>query len=59
MYLPMSEYDTSGFSSAVSIAIELSASGGRTSTKALECLWRATDEFGFKSSRSIVLKTRT
>ena len=36
--LPISEYATSGFSSAVSMAIELSASGGSTSTRALECL---------------------
>ena len=42
------------FSSAESIVIEESASGGKTSTSAFECLWRATDAEGFNSSRSIV-----
>ena len=56
---PISAYETSGFSSACNIAMLLSASGGNISTKELECLWRATDAFGFSNSRSIVLKMRT
>lgn len=43
----------------VSIMMLLSASGGRTSTSALLCLWRATEALGFRSSRSMVLKIRT
>lgn len=37
---------------ADSMVMLLSASGGKTSTKALLCLCKATDEFGFKSSLS-------
>ncbi len=44
---------------AVSIMMLLSASGGRTSTRALLCLCRATEALGFSSSLSIVLKIRT
>ena len=42
------------FSSALSIVIDESASGGRTSTSAFECLWSATEAEGLSSSRSIV-----
>ena len=56
---PMSAYITSGFWSELSIMMLLSASGGRTSTSALLCLWRATDALGFSSSQSIVLRMRT
>ena len=44
---------------APSMEIEESASGGSTSTTALECRWSATDDDGFRSSRLIVLKMRT
>lgn len=37
----------------------LSASGGSTSTRALLCLWRATEALGLSSSRSMVLRMRT
>lgn len=43
----------------VSIMMLLSASGGRTSTRALLCLCRATDALGFSSSRSMVLRILT
>ena len=49
-------YEMSGFSSALNIVMDESASGGRTSTSALECLCKATELDGFKSSRSIVDK---
>lgn len=42
-----------------SIEIELSASGGNTSTRALETFCSATDALGLRSSRSIVLRIRT
>ena len=39
--------------------MELSASGGSTSTRALECLCSATDADGFSNSRSSVERIRT
>jgi hypothetical protein len=41
------------------MAMEESASGGRMSTRALECLCSATDDEGFRSSRSRVERMRT
>jgi hypothetical protein len=41
------------------MAMEESASGGRMSTSALECRWRATEDEGLRSSRSRVLRMRT
>ena len=56
---PTSLYFTSGFSSAPSMAIDESASGGRISTRAFECRCNATEEDGFRSSRSSVERIRT
>jgi hypothetical protein len=53
---PISEYDTSGLSPSLNIEILESASGGKTSTIALECRCKAIDEEGFNVSRSIVDK---
>jgi hypothetical protein len=50
---------TSGRSSAPSIEIDESASGGRISTRAFECRWSATEEEGLRSSRSRVERMRT
>jgi hypothetical protein len=55
----MSAYVTSGRSAAESREMEESASGGRTSTSALEWRCSATDALGFSSSRSSVDRTRT
>jgi hypothetical protein len=41
------------------MAMELSASGGRMSTSALECRCRATEEEGLSFSRSRVERMRT
>lgn len=56
---PMSEYLTSGRSSARRRAMDESASGGRMSTSEWEWRWRATDDDGLSSSRSSVDKIRT
>ena len=56
---PMSLYDTFGFSSAPSIEIDESASGGSTSTTAFEWRWSATEAPGLSSSRLIVERMRT
>lgn len=50
---------TSGRSSAPSMLMLESASGGRTSTSAFEWRCRATLELGLRSSRSMVLRMRT
>mmetsp|Transcript_21409 Transcript_21409/g.45132 ORF Transcript_21409/g.45132 Transcript_21409/m.45132 type:complete len:230 (+) Transcript_21409:306-995(+) len=54
---PMSLYVTLGFS-VMSLTVE-SLSGGKMSTKECEWRWRAMLVFGFKSSRSSVLRIRT
>jgi hypothetical protein len=41
------------------MAMDESASGGRMSTRAFEWRWRATDDDGFRSSRSRVDRMRT
>ncbi|PHH84284.1 hypothetical protein CDD83_2200 [Cordyceps sp. RAO-2017] len=56
---PTSAYVTSGFSSAPSIAIDESASGGSMSTSAFECRCSATDDDGLSFSRSSVDRMRT
>ena len=56
---PTSEYFTSGLSASDNSEIEESASGGKMSTSALECLCNATLDDGFNSSRFKVLKIRT
>lgn len=48
----LTAYVTLGFSVIVNIWIELSASGGSTSTTECECRWRATEHEGFNNSLS-------
>ena len=54
---PMSEYVSLGFSCIIEM-LE-SASGGSTSTRALECRCSATEALGLSDSRLIVLRIRT
>ena len=56
---PTSAYVTSGFSSAPSMAIEESASGGRMSTNEFEWRCKATEDEGLSFSRSRVERIRT
>lgn len=56
---PMSAYVTSGRSWAAIREMEESASGGSTSTNALEWRCRATEAEGRSSSRLMVDRTRT
>ncbi len=53
----MSEYVSLGFSCIIEM-LE-SASGGSTSTRALECRCSATEALGLSDSRLIVLRIRT
>lgn len=55
----MSLYFTSGRSASLNKEIDESASGGKISTSAFECLCNATELDGFNSSRFSVDKIRT